>query len=269
MKYFVPLTPSQRHLCLINRSFLWKGKPLKILSYGMFQHAGRNNQGRRVIASRGGGHKRNYRLVDIKRNLTGVPALVLSIEYDPNRSSFIALILYKNGIFSYILAPHMLQVGDSVFSGSVFKVHTLYNVGFAAKLLDIPIGSVVHNIELLPSKGGELVRSAGTYAVLLKKDTAGYCVLRLPSGERRLISQSCVATIGSVSNPDHLNQNLGKAGRNRWLGRRPHVRGTAMNPIDHPHGGATSGGKIPVTPWKRVTKGCVTRKTLNRWVFVE
>jgi large subunit ribosomal protein L2 len=194
---------------------------------------------------------------------------VLSIEYDPNRTSFIALVTYRNGVCSYILAPHLLKPDDFILSGSIFHLHTLYHIGFSGKLNDIPIGTMIHSIELSPSRGGQLARSAGCYAMLMKKKVNGYCLIRLPSGERRLVPSLSIATVGCVSNLEHRDENLGKAGRSRWKGRRPKVRGVAMNPVDHPHGGATSGGRIPVTPWKKITKGQPTRRQPNRWVSNE
>jgi large subunit ribosomal protein L2 len=269
MKFYSPLTPSQRYLCLINRSFLWKGKPLKQLSFGSYNNSGRNSTGRITVSHRGGGSKKKYRLIDFKRCLHGIPALVVSIEFDPNRTSFIALVNYKNGICSYILAPQMLKPGVFILSGSIFQNHPLYNIGFSGSLKELPVGSILHNIEFLPGHGGQCVRAAGSSALLLKKEIGHYCLLRLSSGEKRLILSSSLATIGSLSNLYHKDEKLGKAGRNRWKGNRPTVRGMAMNPVDHPHGGATSGGRIPVTPWKKIAKGQSTRRHPNKWIFLD
>jgi len=269
MKLYAPLTPSQRYLCLINRSHLWKGKPVKQLSFGLCKTGGRNLNGRITVFHRGGGSKRKYRFIDTRRKLNGIPALVISIEFDPNRTSFIALICYKNGICSYILAPQMLKVGTFILSGSIFQDHPLYNIGFSSMLKELPVGSLIHNVEFIPGFGGRCTRSAGCAALLLKKEMNGFCLLRLSSGEKRLLPETSFATIGSLSNNSHKDENLGKAGRLRWKGRRPVVRGMAMNPVDHPHGGATSGGRVPVTPWKRIAKGQSTRRSPNKWVSKE
>lgn len=257
LKTFNPTTPSQRELVLVDKSHLWKGKPEKSLVKGLTKTGGRNNYGRITARHRGGGHKRKYRLIDFGRRKFNVEATVERIEYDPNRSSFIALIKYTDGELAYILAPQKLGVGDKVVSGE--KVDVL--PGNAMPLASIPIGTIVHNVEMKPGKGGQIGRSAGAYVQLIGKD-AGYALLRLRSGEIRMIRAECMATIGAVSNPDHQNVNYGKAGRKRWLGRRPTVRGVAMNPVDHPHGGGegkTSGGRHPVTPWGVSTKGKKTR----------
>jgi large subunit ribosomal protein L2 len=256
LKSFNPTTPSQRQLVLVDRSELWKGKPVKELTVGLTKTGGRNNYGRITTRHIGGGHKRRYRLVDFKRQKEGV-ATVERLEYDPNRTAFIALITYADGEQSYILAPQRLSVGDKVESGPQADIKP----GNALPLQRIPVGTLVHNVELRPGKGGQLIRSAGTYAQLSGKD-AGYALLKLRSGEVRMVRAECYATIGAVSNPDKQNENQGKAGRNRWRGVRPTVRGVAMNPVDHPHGGGegrTSGGRHPVTPWGKGTKGTRTR----------
>lgn len=257
LKQFRPITPSLRQLVIVDRSELFKGKPLKALTEGLSKSGGRNNTGRITARRMGGGHKRVYRLIDFKRRKFGVPATVERIEYDPNRTAFIALIRYADGVLSYILAPQRLKVGDAVVSGEKVDVKP----GNAMPLKNIPVGTVVHNVELKAGKGGQIARAAGTYLQLVGRD-AGYAQLKLPSGELRVVRGECLATVGAVSNPDNANTNLGKAGRNRWLGRRPAVRGVAMNPIDHPHGGGegrSSGGRHPVTPWGKPTKGKKTR----------
>ncbi|HRJ59622.1 MAG TPA: 50S ribosomal protein L2 [Azospirillaceae bacterium] len=257
LKQFRPITPSLRQLVIVDRSELFKGKPLKALTEGLSKSGGRNNTGRITARRMGGGHKRVYRLIDFKRRKFDVPATVERIEYDPNRTAFIALIRYADGVLSYILAPQRLKVGDAVVSGEKVDVKP----GNAMPLKNIPVGTVVHNVELKAGKGGQIARAAGTYLQLVGRD-AGYAQLKLPSGELRVVRGECLATVGAVSNPDNANTNLGKAGRNRWLGRRPAVRGVAMNPIDHPHGGGegrSSGGRHPVTPWGKPTKGKKTR----------
>ncbi|WP_020592343.1 50S ribosomal protein L2 [Kiloniella laminariae] len=257
LRNFNPVTPSQRNLVLIDRSELYKGKPVKKLTEGLSKSGGRNNNGRITMRRRGGGHKRSYRIVDFKRTKFDVAATVQRIEYDPNRTAFIALIEYADGEQAYILAPQRLQVGDSVISGAKTDVKP----GNAMPLSAIPVGTIVHNVELKAGKGGQIARSAGTYVQLVGRDS-GYAQIRLNSGELRMVRAECMATVGAVSNPDNSNQKLGKAGRNRWLGKRPSVRGVAMNPVDHPHGGGegrTSGGRHPVTPWGKPTKGARTR----------
>ncbi|PWC33877.1 50S ribosomal protein L2 [Azospirillum sp. TSO35-2] len=257
LKQYRPITPSLRQLVIVDRSELWKGKPVKSLTEGLTKSGGRNNTGRITARRMGGGHKRVYRLVDFKRRKFDVPAVVERLEYDPNRTAFIALVKYQDGTLSYILAPQRLKVGDTVVSGEKVDVKP----GNAMPLRSIPVGSIVHNVELKPGKGGQVARSAGTYLQLVGRD-GGYAQLKLPSGELRIVRGECMATLGAVSNPDQMNTNLGKAGRNRWLGKRPSVRGVAMNPIDHPHGGGegrTSGGRHPVTPWGKPTKGKKTR----------
>ncbi|MBL4690062.1 MAG: 50S ribosomal protein L2 [Rhodospirillales bacterium] len=257
LKTFNPTTPGQRGLVLVDRSGLWKGKPERSLTEGLNNKGGRNNNGRITARRRGGGHKRRYRVIDFKRVKYDVEATVERLEYDPNRTAFIALIKYADGELSYILAPQRLREGDKVVSGAGVDIKP----GNALPMQDIPVGTIIHNIEMKVGKGGQIARSAGTYAQIIGKDQ-GYAQLRLSSGELRLVRSECMATIGAVSNPDQKNIKLGKAGRNRWLGKRPSVRGVAMNPIDHPHGGGegrTSGGRHPVTPWGKPTKGKRTR----------
>jgi large subunit ribosomal protein L2 len=257
MKHFNPVTPSLRGTVLIDRSDLHKGKPVKGLTVGKSHSGGRNNHGRTTSYFRGGGHKQSYRLVDFKRRKRDVPATVERLEYDPNRTAFIALIKYQDGELSYILAPQRLKAGDVVVAGARVDIKP----GNAMPLSAIPVGTIVHNIEMKQGAGGKIARAAGQYAQLVGKDT-GYAQIKLMSGELRLVRGECMATIGAVSNPDNSNQHIGKAGRSRWLGRRPHNRGVVMNPVDHPHGGGegrTSGGRHPVTPWGKPTKGYKTR----------
>jgi large subunit ribosomal protein L2 len=258
LKKYKPTSPAQRGLVLVDRSALYKGKPVKTLTEGLTKSGGRNNHGRVTAFNRGGGHKRSYRLVDFKRTRLEIPATVERLEYDPNRTSFIALIKYADGELSYIIAPQRLGVGDTVISGKKVDVKP----GNAMPLASIPVGTIIHNVELKPGKGGQIARSAGTYVQLVGRDQ-GYALIRLSSGEQRMVRGECMASIGAVSNPDHSNITLAKAGRNRWLGKRPSVRGVAMNPVDHPHGGGegrTSGGRHPVTPWGKPTKGKKTRQ---------
>ncbi|WP_174503159.1 50S ribosomal protein L2 [Acidiphilium sp. C61] len=257
LKHFKPVTASLRGTVLVDRSELWKGKPVKGLTEGLSSSGGRNNHGRTTVRFRGGGHKRAYRVVDFKRRKFYMAATVERLEYDPNRSAFLALVKYEDGELAYILAPQRLKVGDQVVSGVKVDVKP----GNSMPLAAIPVGTIIHNIELKAGAGGKLARSAGTFAQLVGKDQ-GYAQVKLMSGELRLIRGECMASIGAVSNPDHSNQQLGKAGRKRWLGRRPHNRGVAMNPVDHPLGGGegrTSGGRNPVTPWGKPTKGAKTR----------
>ncbi len=257
LKQFRPMTPSQRQLVLVDHSSLHKGKPVKSLTAGLSKSGGRNSQGRMTARRRGGGHKRRYRMVDFKRRKFDMSATVERFEYDPNRTAFIALIKYADGELSYILAPQRVQLGDQVVSGERADIKP----GNAMPLKNIPVGTVIHNIEMKPGKGGQLARAGGAYAQLVGKDS-GYALVRLSSGEQRMVRSECMAAIGAVSNPDRQNQKLGKAGRSRWLGRRPKVRGVAMNPVDHPHGGGegrSSGGRHPVTPWGVSTKGKRTR----------
>ena len=257
LKTFNPTSPSRRHLVQVDRSDLHKGRPEKGLTEGLTKKGGRNNTGRITMRRQGGGHKRLYRKIDFKRSKRDMDATVLRLEYDPNRTAFIALIEYKDGEKSYILAPQRLAVGDRVSSSDKADVKP----GNTMSLRVMPVGTIIHNIELKPGKGGQIARSAGTYAQLVGRDS-GYAQVRLKSGEMRMVHQDCLATVGAVSNPDHMNIKLGKAGRKRWLGKRPQVRGVAMNPVDHPHGGGegrTSGGRHPVTPWGKPTKGARTR----------
>ncbi|MFC3694285.1 50S ribosomal protein L2 [Chenggangzhangella methanolivorans] len=257
LKTYNPITPSLRQLVIVDRSALYKGKPVKQLTEGLTSSGGRNNLGRITVRFRGGGHKRTYRLIDFKRRKLDVPATVDRIEYDPNRSAFIALIRYEDGELAYILAPQRLNVGDQVVAGAQVDVKP----GNAMPLGVAPVGTIVHNVEIKIGRGGQIARSAGSYAQIVARDQ-GYVTLRLSSGEQRLVHGQCFGTIGAVSNPDHANINLGKAGRSRWLGRKPHNRGVTMNPVDHPHGGGegrTSGGRHPVTPWGKPTKGKRTR----------
>lgn len=266
LKTFKPVTPGIRQLVIVDRSELYKGKPVKTLTEGLSQSGGRNNLGRITARFKGGGHKRSYRIIDFKRRKHGVPATVERLEYDPNRSAFIALIRYEDGELSYILAPQRLAVGDTVISGDSVDVKP----GNAAQLASLPVGTIVHNIELKPGKGAQMVRSAGTFAQIVGRDQ-GYVIVRLGSGEQRLVLGTCFATVGAVSNQDHMNTSIGKAGRSRWLGRRPHNRGVAMNPVDHPHGGGegrTSGGRHPVTPWGKPTKGKKTRSNKSTDKFI-
>ncbi|MEP9367056.1 50S ribosomal protein L2 [Xanthobacter sp. VNH20] len=266
LKHFKPVTPSLRQLVIVDRSGLYKGKPVKTLTEGKSSSGGRNNNGRVTVRFRGGGHKQTYRLVDFKRAKRDMAAVVERIEYDPNRSAFIALVKYEDGDLSYILAPQRLAVGDSVIAGEQVDVKP----GNAGPLANLPVGTIVHNVELKIGKGGQMARSAGAYAQIVGRDH-GYVIVRLNSGEQRLVHGACYATVGAVSNPDHMNISLGKAGRNRWLGRKPHNRGVTMNPVDHPHGGGegrTSGGRHPVTPWGLPTKGKKTRnnKATDRFI---
>ena len=257
LKTYNPTSPGRRSLVLVDKSELWKGKPEKSLTEGLRSKGGRNNKGRITARRRGGGHKRRYRVVDFKRAKYDVPATVERLEYDPNRSAFIALIKYEDGELSYILAPQRLQVGDQVISGERADIKP----GNAIPMANIPVGTIIHNVEMKVGGGGQIARSAGTYVQLIGKDQ-GYAQLKLASGEIRMVRAECMATVGAVSNPDKANIKLGKAGRKRWLGKRPSVRGVAMNPVDHPHGGGegrSSGGRHPVTPWGKSTKGKRTR----------
>ena len=266
LKQYNPTSPGQRGLVLIDRSELHKGRPEKSLVEGLTGKGGRSNNGRITVRFRGGGAKKLYRLVDFKRTKQG-SATVERLEYDPNRTAFIALIKYDDGVLSYILAPQRLKAGDVVVTGEKVDVKP----GNVMPLRSMPVGTIIHNVELKPGKGGQMARSAGAYAQLVGRD-AGYAQIRLGSGELRMVLDSCLATVGAVSNQDHMNQNLGKAGRVRHMGFRPHVRGVAMNPVDHPHGGGegkTSGGRHPVTPWGKPTKGRKTRsnKTTDKFII--
>jgi len=267
LKSFKPVTPSLRQLVIVDRSELYKGKPVKQLTEGKSSKGGRNNYGRITVRFRGGGHKQTYRIIDFKRRgQADQVASVERIEYDPNRTAFIALLKYPDGTLSYILAPQRLAVGDTVVSGDTVDIKP----GNAMPIGNIPVGTLVHNVETKIGKGGSIARSAGNYAQIVGRDQ-GYVILRLNSGEQRLVHGNCYATVGAVSNPDHMNTNIGKAGRQRWLGRRPHNRGVTMNPIDHPHGGGegrTSGGRHPVTPWGKPTKGKKTRSNKRTDTFI-
>jgi large subunit ribosomal protein L2 len=266
LKSYKPTTPSQRQLVLVDRSALYTGKPEKGLVEGKHSSGGRNNNGRITVRFRGGGHKRAYRVIDFKRRKFDQPATVERIEYDPNRTAFIALVKYADGELAYILAPQRLSVGDSIVAGE----HVDVKPGNAMPLGNIPVGTIVHNVELKIGKGGQIARSAGTYAQIVGRDQ-DYVILRLNSAEQRLVHGRCMGTIGAVSNPDKMNSTIGKAGRTRWLGWRPHNRGVTMNPIDHPHGGGegrTSGGRHPVTPWGFPTKGKKTRNNKATTKFI-
>jgi len=258
LKKYKPVTPTMRHLVLVDHSELHKGKPVKTLTEGLSEKAGRNNHGRITARRRGGGHKRKYRIIDFKRTKLDMSATVERIGYDPNRTAFIALIKYEDGELNYILAPQRVQAGDVIVAGPGSDIKP----GNALPLNNIPIGTIVHNVEMKPGKGGQIARSAGTYVQIVGRDS-GYAQVKLTSGELRLVRGECMATVGAVSNPDQSNIKIGKAGRKRWLGKRPAVRGVAMNPVDHPHGGGegrTSGGRHPVSPWGKPTKGKRTRK---------
>jgi large subunit ribosomal protein L2 len=259
IKTFKPTSPGRRHMMVSTFEEITKKKPEKSLTRGLHECAGRNNSGEITMRRRGSGHKRRFREIDFKRDKVGIPARVAAIEYDPNRSSRIALLFYKDGEKRYIIAPEGLKINDTIVAG----LETDIKIGNALPLEKIPVGTYVHNIELKKGKGGQLARGAGAYAQILAKD-GKFAHMRLPSGEVRLVHQECVATIGQVGNQDQENIFIGKAGRSRWLGHRPKVRGVAMNPIDHPHGGGegrTSGGRHPVTPWGVSTKGHKTRKS--------
>ncbi|HUX78593.1 MAG TPA: 50S ribosomal protein L2 [Alphaproteobacteria bacterium] len=259
LKHYKPVTSSQRGLILVDRSELWKGAPIKSLTQGLRKTGGRNHDGRITTRHIGGGHKRRYRLIDFKRTKRDVPAIVERFEYDPNRTAFIALLKYEDGEQAYILAPQRLSAGDQVIAAEKADIKP----GNAMPIKNMPVGTIIHNVEMKPGKGGQLARSAGTYIQLVGRDGAS-AILKLSSGEVRKVSGDCMATIGAISNPDQKNINLAKAGRKRWMGVRPTVRGVAMNPIDHPHGGGegrTSGGRHPTTPWGKPTKG---KKTRNR-----
>jgi len=267
LKQFKPTTPSLRQLVIVDRSDLYKGKPVKALTEGKSSKGGRNNHGRITVRFRGGGHKQSYRIVDFKRRThQGIAAVVERIEYDPNRTGYIALIKFPDGTQSYILAPQRLAPGDEVVAGEQVDIKP----GNAMLIGNIPVGTLIHNIETKIGAGGTLARSAGNYAQIVGRDQ-GYVILRLKSGEQRLVHGQCFATVGAVSNPDHMNTTIGKAGRQRWLGRRPHNRGVTMNPVDHPHGGGegrTSGGRHPVTPWGKPTKGKKTRSNKRTDTFI-
>lgn len=270
IKTFKPTSKGVRFKTANDFADVTTDKPLKSLTSIKTRKNGRNHSGRITVRHMGGGHKKRYREIDFKRNKDGIQAKVATIEYDPNRTANIALLSYADGEKRYILAPNGLKVGDTVQSGAGADIKP----GNAMMLKEMPVGTLIHNVEMRPGKGGQLVRSAGTFAQLLSKEGA-YCHLRLPSSEIRLIKSECRATIGQVGNLEHENMSLGKAGRKRWMGVRPTVRGVAMNPVDHPHGGGegrTSGGRHPVTPWGKPTKGYKTRnknKTSNKYIVTK
>jgi large subunit ribosomal protein L2 len=259
IKTFKPTSPSRRHMSVSTFEEITTSTPEKSLLAPLFNRAGRNNQGKITVRHQGGGHKRKYRIIDFKRTKDGIPGNVATIEYDPNRTANIALIHYADGEKRYIIAPKGLKVGDVIVSGATADI----KIGNALPLENIPVGTVIHNIELKPGKGAQLVRAAGTEAQLLGKEER-YVVIRLSSGEMRKVLKNCRATIGSVGNQDHELIKIGKAGRSRWLGKRPTVRGVVMNPVDHPHGGgegrAPIGRKSPLSPWGKPTLGYKTRK---------
>ena len=267
LQNYNPTSPGRRTLVSVSREGLWKGKPEKSLTEGLSSKGGRNNNGRITSRRRGGGHKKRYRKVDFKRSRWDISATVERLEYDPNRSAFIALIKYEDGELAYIIAPQRLMPGDKVIAGERVDVKP----GNAMPMTNIPVGTIIHNVEMKVGAGGQIARSAGTSVQLVAKDQ-GYAQLRMASGEIRIVRAECMATIGAVSNQDKANIKLGKAGRKRWLGKRPSVRGVAMNPVDHPHGGGegrTSGGRHPVTPWGVSTKGKRTRnnKRTNKLII--
>ena len=266
LKSFKPTSPGVRFMTRLDFAEITKDRPEKSLTRGITKSGGRNNEGHETLRFRGGGHKRRYRAIDFRRDKRGIPARVASIEYDPNRSARIALLVYADGEKRYILAPDGLQAGSTLLAAEKAEIVA----GNALPLKSIPLGAMVHNIELQPGHGGQMARSAGTAAQVMAKE-GKYVTLRLPSGEMRLVLANCWATVGQVGNVDHSNVSIGKAGRTRWSGRRSHVRGTAMNPIDHPHGGGegkTKGGRHPVSPWGQPTKGYKTRRTKRTTRFI-
>src|SRR5215468_10747786 len=263
LKTYNPVTPSQRQLVLVDRAGLHRGAPVKALTEGKSSTGGRNNNGRITSRFRGGGHKKAFRKIDFKRSKFDVPAKVERIEYDPNRTAFIALIKYDDGELAYILAPQRLAPGDTVVSGG----HVDVKPGNAMPAGNVPIGTIVHNVEIKIGKGGQIARSAGTYAQIVGRD-GDYVILRLNSGEQRMVHGRCMATVGAVSNPDHMNITIGKAGRKRWMGRMPHNRGISMNPVDHPHGGRTNGGKQWTSPWGSPPRGKKTRNNKATQKFI-
>jgi len=266
LKIFKSYTKSTRGTVLVSRKNLWKGKPLKSLTFGKSSTGGRNNLGRITSRSRGAGHKNRYRMIDFYRKKDDLKAKVERVEYDPNRSAHVALVKYEDGTVNYILAPSKIKIGDEIVSGRNKEI----NIGNCMPLSDIPAGTNIHNIELSPNAGGKLTRSAGSFAQISGIDE-NYCIIKLGSGEVRKIINTARATIGSVSNSDHQNIKMGKAGRNRWKGKRPSVRGVAMNPVDHPHGGGegkTSGGRSPVSPWGQSAKGLKTRRNKRTSKFI-
>jgi large subunit ribosomal protein L2 len=263
LKTYNPTSPGRRHLIQVDKSTLWKGKPVKVLVEGLNKTGGRNSDGRITSRHIGGGAKRAYRRIDFRRRKFDAPAIVERLEYDPNRTAFIALLKYEDGTQAYILAPQRLGVGDTVVAGTKVDVKP----GNAMPLAAMPIGTIVHNVEMKPGKGGQIARSAGSFVQLVGRDS-GFAVIRLNSGETRKVSAECMATVGAVSNPDHMNTVVGKAGRTRLLGRRPTVRSIAMNPVDHPNGGRTKGGKHWATPWGKPTKGFKTRKNKTTTKYI-
>ena len=257
VKHYNPTSPGRRGLILVDRSALHKGRPVKSLTEGLRKTGGRNNMGHATARGIAGGHKQLYRIVDFKRRIWDQPATVERLEYDPNRSAFIALVKYPDGQQTYIIAPQRLAVGDTIVAGKKVDVKP----GNAMEIGQMPVGTIVHNVELKPGKGGQIARAAGTFVQVVGRDK-GMVIIRLNSGEQRYTRSECMATVGAVSNPDNSNTNHAKAGRTRWLGHRPLTRGVAKNPVDHPHGGGegrTSGGRHPVTPWGKPTKGAKTR----------
>ena len=263
LKTYNPTTPSQRNLVTVDRSTLYKGAPVKTLTEGQHSTGGRNNNGRITSRFRGGGHKQAYRIIDFRRTKQDMVATVERLEYDPNRTAFIALIKYDDGELAYILAPQRLAAGDQVIASERADVKP----GNAMPLANIPVGTIVHNVELKIGKGGQIARSAGTYVQIVGRDQ-DYVIIRLSTSEQRLVHGRCMATIGAVSNPDKMNTTIGKAGRQRWRGRLPHNRGITMNPVDHPHGGRTKGGGHWTTPWGFPTKGKKTRKNKRTTKFI-
>ncbi len=262
IKRYKPTSPGRRFQTVSDFAEITCSEPHKPLLRPLSKKGGRNVYGRITLRRRGGGHRRKYRIIDFKRDKFGIPSKVVSIEYDPNRSARVALLQYRDGEKRYILAPEGLRMNDEIVSGSESDIHP----GNALPLRNIPLGTLIHNIELRVGKGGQLIRSAGTYAQIMAKE-GKYAQLRLPSGEVRMVLLDCMATVGQLGNSDHENISIGKAGRSRWIGKRPKVRGVAMNPVDHPHGGGegkTSGGRHPVTPWGVPTKGYKTRKKNHR-----
>jgi large subunit ribosomal protein L2 len=267
LKTYNPTSPGRRQLITTDRSELWNGAPVKALTVGLSSKGGRNNAGRITAYHRGGGHKRSYRMVDFKRVKFDAVGTVERLEYDPNRTAWIALVNYEDGEQAYIVAPQRLTAGDKVVS-SMQTVDV--KPGNAMPLERMPVGTIVHNVEMKPRKGGQIARSAGTYAQYVGRDQ-GWAILRLNSGEQRKVHGTCLATVGAVSNQDHANTSIGKAGRSRWLGRKPVNRGVTMNPVDHPHGGGegrTSGGRHPVSPWGKPTKGKKTRSNKSTDKFI-
>jgi large subunit ribosomal protein L2 len=263
LKKFKPILPSLRFKIIINKKILWLYKSIKKLTLGLKKTSGRNNQGLITSKHKGKGNKHLYRIIDFYRYIYNISAKIIRIEYDPNRSGFISLILYKTGIFSYILAPNNIKYNDNIISYNINNQYIKKNIGNTYFFFFLAIGSLIHNIEIKKNKGGQFIRAAGTYGKLLGKNKKGYAIIKLKSGENRKINLNCKATIGTISNINHKNTCLGKAGINRWLNKKPIVRGVAMNPIDHPHGGNTPKGRLTVSQWGKLTKGKKTRKKKN------